>query len=87
MNFNYQKAYFVFAVPAFNSLSDKAKRAHSELIPLVGKLSQGRDLSIPLNDGIRALLAPLSTLEIARLSRGVLFRRPLEARANRTNLP
>lgn len=73
MSFNYQKAYFAFAVPAFNSLSTEAKRAHSELIPLVGELAQGQNLSIPLSPVIRELLAPLSTLEIAQLSRASYF--------------
>lgn len=73
MNFNYQKAYFTFALPAFRNLSAEAKRVHSELIPLVGGLAQGRDLSIPLNDTIRELLASLTTLEIAQLSRASYF--------------
>lgn len=73
MNFNYQKAYFVFAVPHFNNLSDKAKSVHTSLIPLVGELQQGRDLSIPLNADIKNLLSTLPTSELAQLSRASYF--------------
>lgn len=69
MSFNYQKAYCVLAVPAFNNLPAHVKKAHSDLLPIVGDLSQGRDLAIPLNDEIKAILKPLTTKELAELSR------------------
>lgn len=73
MNFNYQKAYCVHAVPAFNNLSSRARKVHTKLLPLVGDSQQGRDLNIPLNDEIRAIFDKLTTKEIAEMSRASYF--------------
>jgi hypothetical protein len=69
-NFNYQKAYCLFAFQSFQSLPG---HVHSKLLPLVGDLTQGKDLSIPLSPEIESLLTPLTTEEIAHLSRASYF--------------
>ena len=58
-DFNYQKAYCVQALPAFNNLSNAAKNVHSELIPLARELNQDKNLSIPLNSDIEEYLKGL----------------------------
>ena len=72
-NFNYQKAYCVLAVPAFNNLPNHVKQAHSELLSLVGDLRQDRRLNTPLNPNIIAVFDRLTTKEIAELSRASYF--------------
>lgn len=72
MNFDYEKAYCVFAVPAFENLSHEAKNVHRQLIPLVGELKQNK-LLIPISQEIRELITPLSTVEMAKLSRASYF--------------
>jgi hypothetical protein len=72
-DFNYQKAYCVLAVPAFNDLNQEQRGSFRALLPMVGDLSQGRDLSILLNDSIRVILDALDCNELATLSRAVYF--------------
>lgn len=72
-NFNYKKAYCTQAVPAFNGLAQHVKQAHALLLPLVADLQQGKDLNIPLNDSIIAIINPLTIEEIANLSRASYF--------------
>jgi hypothetical protein len=69
MNFNYEKAYFVIAKPAFLNLTHKQRNVHSRLIPIIGELDQGRDLNIPMSPAIKATLEELTCLELAELSR------------------
>lgn len=73
MDFNYQKAYCTIAYPAFQKLNHKQRNAHSKLIPLVGELSQGKDLNIPMSKAMTGILDGLSCLEIAGLSRASYF--------------
>lgn len=73
MNFNYEKAFFTQALPAFNQLTTKTREVHLKLILLVGDLRQGRDLNIPMTDPIKELIESLSTKEIAELSRASYF--------------
>lgn len=72
-DFNYEKAYFTQAKPAFLALNHKQRNAHSKLIPLVGKLQQGRDLNIPISPAMVEILNELSSLELAGLSRASYF--------------
>lgn len=73
MNFDYEKAYCTQAVPSFKNLDKEVLKAHKKLLPLVGELSQGRSLAIPLNDKIKAIFNTLSTVQIANLSRASYF--------------
>lgn len=73
-DFNYQKAYCVLALPAFNSLNNNQKIAYYGLIPLVGELRQGfKDLNIPMTPTIESILNELSTHEIAEVARASYF--------------
>lgn len=74
-DFNYEKAYCVQALPAFEGLSKRQKALHSKLILLVGELSQGRDLNIPISAEIENVIdrAMLSCKELAELSRASYF--------------
>lgn len=72
-NFDYEKAYFVQALPALNGLNEKQKEAHRLLCSLVGDLNQGEDLNIPLTDEMKEILEPLTCHEIAELSRCSYF--------------
>jgi hypothetical protein len=71
--FNYQKAYCVQAVPAFEALPEHVKAVHAALLPLVGELRQGRSLAIPVGFNIQELLRPLTSKEIAELARASYF--------------
>lgn len=73
MNFNYEKAYCVNALPSFQNLPYEVLNVHSKLIPLVGELSQNRNLNIPMTDAIRELIESLETKQIAELSRASYF--------------
>jgi len=73
LDFNYQKAYCVLALPAFHGLNQKQRNAHSKLIPLVGELRQEGNLEIPMSDAIKAILNELSSKELAELSRTSYF--------------
>jgi len=73
MNFNYQKAYCVQAVPAFNALPAHVKQARAKMLPLVADLAQGKGLAIPLSDEMRAILEPLTNKELAELARASYF--------------
>ena len=46
---------------------------HTALLPLVKDLGQSKDLNIPLNPKIKAILATISTIDLARLSRASYF--------------
>lgn len=74
-NFDYEKAYCVFAVPSFENLPHNVKNAHANLIPLVEDLVQDwkKDLLIPMNEKIRDQLDPLTTEQISELSRASYF--------------
>jgi hypothetical protein len=68
MDFNYEKAYFLFAKPAFEKLNEKQLNTHSEICALVGELNQDRTLNIPLSPAITEKLAKLTDLELAELA-------------------
>jgi len=68
MDFNYQKAYCVLALPAFESLSDIQKTVHKTMINLVQGLNQGKDLNIPTTKGMKSVLDILSCQELSELS-------------------
>jgi hypothetical protein len=72
-NFNYEKAYFVQALPAFLGLPAKSFKAHSLLLPMVKDLNQKRDLNIPLIDEMLSILNDLTCQELAELSRASYF--------------
>lgn len=73
MNFNYQKAYCIQAVPAFNNLEHKVRDVHIKVHALIGDLQQDRTLAIPMTSTIRANLETLTTDELAELSRASYF--------------
>ncbi len=73
MDFNYQKAYCVWAVPAFENLNDKQKTAFSALYSIVGERQQNRALNIPTCEQTDTILKELSCLEISELSRASYF--------------
>jgi len=73
MDFNYQKAYCVLALPAFKELNQKQIKVHTELHGLVKDLNQGRDLNIPASGKMLMTTAILSNTEIAKLSRSSYF--------------
>ncbi|GAH02251.1 unnamed protein product [marine sediment metagenome] len=73
MNFNYQKAYCVSAVPAFNSLNKKQKNAFNKLHSLIGDRQQNHALNIPTCKKTDNVLKGLSCLEISELSRASYF--------------
>jgi hypothetical protein len=72
-NFNYEKAYFVQALPAFRNFNPKQKETHNKLLPLVKDLTQQRDLNIPVSDEMKNILSGLTCQEIAGLSRASYF--------------
>ena len=72
-DFNYQKAYCTLAIPAFNALNEKQKTAHAALLPLVGELTQGRDLQIPISDKMRRILEAMKCKDLAELARASYF--------------
>ena len=72
-NFNYEKAYCVQALPAFNNLNEKQHDIHSRLLPLIGELNQGKDLNIPISPAIAEHFDALTCKEIAELSRASFF--------------
>lgn len=72
-DFNYEKAYFVQALPAFNNLNQKQKEAHEKLLPMVKELNQQKDLNIPISEEMKTIFNDLSCLEIAELSRASYF--------------
>ena len=73
MDFNYQKAYFTIALPAFKALSYKQRDTHSKLIPLIGELNQGLDLNIPMTPAIEAYLNDLNCQELAEMARASCY--------------
>lgn len=68
-NFNYQKAWFIFAKPAYKNLTKKQTEVHSTVAALIGKLNQGHDLTIPLTEKITNTLEILTCLELAEIAR------------------
>lgn len=68
-NFNYEKAWFLFAKPAFKTLSKKQKDVLFKVAGLIGGLNQGKDLDIPLTPEITELLESLDCSELAPLAR------------------
>lgn len=72
-DFNYEKAFCTQVVPAFETLSNHARDAHSRARALVGELNQGKDLNIPMTPAIRETLEALSTQELAELARVSYF--------------
>jgi hypothetical protein len=73
-NFDYEKAYFVQALPAFNNFNPAQKEAFEKLLPLVKDLQQERiSLNIPVSDKMKSMLDKLTCLEIAELSRASYF--------------
>ena len=73
MNFNYKKAYFTQALPAFENQPHEVRSAHSELCPLVSELQQNRALDIPMTQAIMEIIEALTTKQIAELSRASYF--------------
>ena len=73
MNFNYQKAYFTLALPAFKALNHKQRDTHSKLRPLIGELNQGPNLNIPMTPAIEAYLNDLTCQELSELSRASCY--------------
>lgn len=72
-NFNYQKAYCVLALPAFENFNYNQTNAHSKLLPLIGERNQREDLNIPMTQAIESILNELSTQKLAELSRASYF--------------
>jgi len=72
-NFNYEKAYFTQAKPAFENLSEKQKEAHRKTALRVKDLQQGRNLNIPISPEIHQIFDRLSCREIAELARASYF--------------
>jgi hypothetical protein len=72
-DFNYEKAYCVQAVPAFNNLNNNQKKAHAELCELVKDLNQNRLLNIPVSDEMTACMASLTCKELAEIANTSYF--------------
>lgn len=74
-DFNYEKAYCVQALPAFEGLNKRQKDTHKAIIRLVGELSQEWDLNIPISAEIENVIdrARLSCKELAELSQASYF--------------
>ena len=68
-DFNYQKAWFIFAKRGMENLNEKQQNALSKLLPLVKELQQGRDLVIPVSPAMEDYLNDLTCLELATLAR------------------
>lgn len=73
MNFNYQKAYFTQALPAFENLPQDVKLAHFNLCLLVMELHQNRALEIPMTQAIVDIIEALAIKQIAEMSRASYF--------------
>jgi len=71
--FNYEKAYFTQALTSYRKLSEKQADVIGKLLPLVKDLSQQKDLSIPVSDEMKNILADLTCQEIAEISRTIYF--------------
>lgn len=71
--FNYQKAYFTQAKPAFEGLNDKQRGAFDVVAALVADLSQDKQLLIPAPDQAIQALKDLTSQELAELSRTSYF--------------
>jgi hypothetical protein len=67
--FNHEKAYFVWVIPAWINLNDRQIKAHMKLNPIVKDLVQGGNFDIPMSDDIKVLFDRLNIEEIAVLSR------------------
>lgn len=72
-DFNYEKAYFTQALPAFRNFNAKQKDAHSKLLPIVKDLNQARDLNIPVSKEMKAILNDLTCQELAEMARASYF--------------
>lgn len=72
-NFDYEKAYFVQAKPAFERMNVAQKEAHEKLLPLVKDLNQKIDLNIPVSDEMRGILEKFTCQEIAEMARASFF--------------
>jgi hypothetical protein len=72
-DFNYEKAWFIFAKPAMENLNHKQANAYSKIIPLIGEFTQDRNLNIPRTPAIDDLLSDLTTKELAELARASEF--------------
>jgi hypothetical protein len=74
-DFNYEKAYCVQALPAFNALNERQRKTHRSLCLLVKDLSQGRDLNIPISGNMEDIIdqARLSCKELAEISQASYF--------------
>jgi hypothetical protein len=72
-DFDYEKAYFTRALPAFNNLSNKQKEAHSALLLLVADLRQGKDLNIPLTEEMQKILDSMTCQDLAEMSNSSYF--------------
>lgn len=68
-DFNFEKAYCVFVVPAWEALPNHVLDVASKVRALVGELRQGYDLNIPMSPAIKGCLNELSTQELAELAR------------------
>ena len=73
MNFDYEKAYCVLALPAFKAFNPEQVKAFNTLLPMVKDLGQKIDLNIPVYEGMVEALNPLSCQELAEMARASYF--------------
>lgn len=71
--FNYVKAWFMFAKRDMVKLYKKYKNVIDQLLPLVGDLQQGSNLNIPMSPEIKSLLDKVDIVDLAKLSRAIYF--------------
>lgn len=72
-DFNYQKGFFVLAIPSWKALPQHVREVHSFVSTEVKDLRQGRDLNIPMSDYVVEALDTLTIRELAVLSRASYF--------------
>lgn len=71
--FDYVKAWFMYARPAVEAFNDHQMDAVKYLLPFVGELNQARDLNIPMSQEIRESLEFLTDQELAEMARGLYY--------------
>ena len=69
MDFDYEKAWFVFCKPEWGRLDKETLDLHGKLAEMVKELAQKKDLNIPVSDEMRELLKPVGTETLASLAR------------------
>ena len=73
MGFDYEKAYCVYALPAFKAFNPEQVKAFNTLLPMVKYLNQGKDLNIPVSDSMVKVLNPLSCKELSEMAHASYF--------------